>query len=69
MTTEIYYGTDDKVYGTKFVYCTQHMRVHETGWCTVSVVDKIPLLSDTLQEAVKEWEIKRVWLKPEFLGF
>jgi len=59
---EIYQGTDDKVYGTKFVYCVQHCRVHETGWCTVAVVDKIALLSETLEEAAKEWGLKSYWL-------
>lgn len=62
---EIYYRTDDKVYGTKFVYCAQHMRVHETGWCTVNVLDKIPLLSQTLEEANMEWELKKKWLSKE----
>lgn len=61
----VYYGTDDKVYGTKFVYCTQHCRVHETGWCTVSVVDKIPLLSQTAKEAEEEWDRKKLWLPKE----
>lgn len=65
MSGEIYQGTDDKVYGTKFVYCTQHCRVHDTGWCTVPVVDKIALLSETLEEAEKEWDLKQIWLPKE----
>lgn len=65
MSPEAYYGTDDKVYGTKFVYCTQHRRVHETGWCTVNVVDKIALLSATLEDAKVEWELKKTWLPKE----
>jgi hypothetical protein len=60
-----YFETDDKVYGTKFVYCSQHMRIHETGWCLVSVVDKIPLLSETAEEASQEWELKKQWLPRE----
>lgn len=60
-----YFSTDDKVYGTKFVYCTQHMRIHETGWCTVSVVEKIPLLSLTIEDARLEWDIKKQWLPKE----
>lgn len=65
MSSEIYQGTDDKVYGTKFVYCTQHCRIHETGWCTVPVVQKIPLLSQTEPEAREEWDLKRFWLPKE----
>ena len=54
-----YFTSDDTVYGTKFVYCCQHLRVHGTGWCTVSALDKIPLLSETEEEAVREWEMKK----------
>lgn len=57
-----YWRTDDTVYGTKYVYCTQHCRVHDTGWCTVAVVDKIPLLSKTAVEAQEEWDRKAMWL-------
>lgn len=53
------FGNDDKVYGTKYVYCSQHCRVHDTGWCTVSNLDKIPLLAETPEEAEKEWRMKR----------
>lgn len=53
-----YQTTDDTIYKTKFVYCIQHCRVHETGWCTVSAVEKIPLLSQTALEAQEEWELK-----------
>lgn len=60
--TQPYWNTDDRVYGTQFVYCTQHCRVHETGWCTVAVVDKIALLSKTLKEAEEEWALKSIWL-------
>lgn len=38
----------------KFVYCQQHLRVHATGWCTVSERDKVPLHGDTIQEAVRQ---------------
>lgn len=62
MSGEIYQGTDDKVYGTKFVYCIPHCAVHGTGWCTVPVVDKIALLSETEKEAEKEWDLKSYWL-------
>ena len=35
----------------KFVYCSQHLRPHTTGWCTVSPNDKLGLFVDTLEEA------------------
>lgn len=35
---------DAKVFGVgQWVYCNQHLRPHETGWCTVSARDKIGL--------------------------
>lgn len=37
-----------------FVYCSQHCRVHSTGWCTVSPRDKVSLTSKTLEEAIEE---------------
>lgn len=33
-----------------WVYCSQHMKVHQTGWCSVSVRDKIGLGVKTAQE-------------------
>lgn len=38
----------------KFVFCKQHCYVHSTGWCTVSLDQKIPLKSETKKEAIKE---------------
>lgn len=38
----------------KFVYCSQHLRPHGTGWCTVSAKDKIPLKGETLNEAYED---------------
>jgi len=35
-------ATDDHELGT-WVYCLQHLRPHETGWCTVSLYDKVGL--------------------------
>lgn len=52
------YSTDDTIYGTKYVYCGQHLRVHEVGWCTVSALNKIPLFGETEKEAHAEWEMK-----------
>lgn len=34
-----------------WVYCRQHMRPHETGWCSVSPRDKVGLGVTTAQEA------------------
>lgn len=61
--TAPYWNTDDRVYGTEFVYCIQHCRIHGTGWCTVAVVDKIPLLSKTANEAEVEWDLKKSTLR------
>lgn len=61
-----YLSEDDKIYGTKFVYCGQHLCVHETGWCTVGVLDKIPLLSQTAEEAETEWQMKKIVLQLSF---
>ena len=38
----------------KFVFCTQHHYAHSTGWCTVRPEDKVPLKSETHEEAIKE---------------
>lgn len=38
----------------KWVYCTQHVRPHETGWCTVPPDMKFPLAATTQEEAVRE---------------
>lgn len=41
-----------------WVYCKQHMRAHETGWCSVGVYDKIGLGVKTVDEALakcREW--------------
>lgn len=45
-----------------FVYCTQHLRPHSTGWCTVAAQDKKPLKATTAEEAYAEviangWEV------------
>jgi hypothetical protein len=45
---------EDRVLG-KYVYCIQHCRVHATGWCGVSPLDKIALIADNLESAKKEW--------------
>lgn len=49
--------TEDETLG-KYVYCTQHLRVHATGWCTVGVEDKLALQAETLDEAVQEAKAK-----------
>ncbi len=33
---------DDHVFGT-WVYCAQHLRAHQTGWCGVDSQDKVGL--------------------------
>lgn len=44
--------------GVAFVYCTQHLSAHATGWCTVSNMCKIPLEAKTIEEAFRECEAK-----------
>lgn len=48
---------EDKVLG-KYVYCIQHCRVHATGWCSVSPLDKIALIADNPEDAKNEWEVR-----------
>jgi hypothetical protein len=38
----------------KFVYCGQHLRPHDTGWCTAHVSNKIALKATTLEAAYDE---------------
>lgn len=54
-----YFDADDTAWGTQFVFCQSHGRVHGTGWCTVPPYMKIPLLGDTIEEATEEFEIRR----------
>lgn len=41
-----------------WVYCKQHVRPHETGWCTVDVRDKVALKALTAEEALAEVEAR-----------
>lgn len=45
--------TEDEIAFGKgaWVYCNQHMRAHQTGWCTVANRDKVGLGVSTVQEA------------------
>lgn len=38
----------------EWVYCSQHMRPHTTGWCTVSARDKTPLAAKNYPDAEAE---------------
>lgn len=40
--SEIKNETEDVVLG-EWVYCAQHLRPHRSGWCSVSVDDKLGL--------------------------
>jgi len=48
------FGDDDTVFGVGLLFCNQHLRVHSAGWCTVSVIEKFPLVADTIDEAQAE---------------
>ncbi len=46
---------DERKFGADaWIYCSSHLRPHATGWCTVSVEDKIRLDAATYEDAVKE---------------
>lgn len=41
-----------------WVYCRQHMKAHQTGWCSVGAHDKVALGVTTANEAInkcREW--------------
>jgi hypothetical protein len=50
---------DERAFGKNaWIYCNQHMRPHQTGWCGVSVRDKVGLGVDTAEAAYakcREW--------------
>jgi len=44
---------DEAVFGVNaWVYCSQHMKVHQTGWCSVSARDKVGLGVATVHEGL-----------------
>jgi len=44
---------DEAVFGVgAWVYCDQHMNVHQTGWCSVSARDKVGLGVATVHEGL-----------------
>lgn len=46
---------DFKIFGNTWIYCSQHRRVHSTGWCTVSIRDKVGLgISNTGEKSELE---------------
>ena len=48
---------DEKAFGPEaYVYCSQHMRPHTTGWCTVSNRNKTKLAARNFEDALKECE-------------
>lgn len=50
---------DAKEFGVrKWVYCSQHLRPHLTGWCTVSNIHKVLLDADTIDSAYDECRAK-----------
>lgn len=52
------YTEDHAVFGRGYVYCKPHLAAHTTGWCTVSVRDKIRLDSTNLRDAEAECRVK-----------
>lgn len=49
-----YYPIEDAVFGDTLIYCRQHLKVHETGWCSVSMRDKVGLGTNDHKEAVEK---------------
>jgi len=44
---------DEAVFGVNaWVYCSQHMKVHQTGWCSVAARDKVGLGAATVHEGL-----------------
>lgn len=56
MTSEAEEITEDaKVFGeNRLVYCSQHHRIHATGWCTVGIRYKTLLDATDYREAIIE---------------
>lgn len=48
--------TEDEIaFGrNRWIYCSQHLRPHATGWCSVSDRDKLLLDARTMEEAFAE---------------
>jgi hypothetical protein len=46
---------DEMAFGKDaWIYCSQHMRPHETGWCSVSPRDKVGLGVATAEDAYQK---------------
>lgn len=41
-----------------WVYCKQHLNPHCTGWCTVSLEEKVLLDAKSYEEAIAECKAK-----------
>ena len=53
--TDFDHKEDSRIFGEEaWVYCSQHMRPHRTGWCTVSPRNKTALEAKTLEAAYAE---------------
>ena len=51
--------TDNEVFGNTWIYCSAHRRVHGTGWCTISVSNKLGLgIENNGEESLKEAAVK-----------
>lgn len=54
---------DVKEFGENaWIYCSQHLRPHQTGWCTVPARDKRKLDATTESEAYEECKRRRLKL-------
>lgn len=49
---------DKQIFGDCYVYCSQHLRPHKTGWCTVHVSEKIKLNAENNEDVFDECKNK-----------
>ncbi len=53
---------DEKYFGKgKLVYCAEHLAVHATGWCTVSLERKLGMSTEDFKAA--RYNCERMGLK------
>jgi hypothetical protein len=60
----VIYTSDEEYFGRNvWVYCNQHLRPHQTGWCSVHNRNKTKLDATTQAEAYAECEAKglKIW--------
>lgn len=49
-------SSDDTEFNVSEVYCSAHMRVHKTGWCSTKNVNKFPV-DETMLEDYRKFAV------------